>query len=535
MLPIVIDHDVEVEPAKDTYVLTELVRGKLKELLGMSKAPHEDLVRNLLVEQRILLIIDGLSELGSNTKRFLRPIDPNFHANAFVVTSRLEEKLDEVSRTVLRPLRIRGGQLSSFMEKYLQASGQRGLFDDADFFELCRKLSILVELRDSTVLLAKLFADQSVDCKRNGTLLPETIPDLMLQYLNELNRNRQELTDATVHDIVKKIAWISLSKTFRPRPANIKEIACILGPDKYEAQLDYLETKLKIIQVVGANRASVKITLDPLAEYLASLHVVEQFGDAQNEWMKLVERIDLTEGSPKDVEGFLHALRDCCLASTIELPDSLVGEIEKRLGLDTTLIEELRRRQRASQAIDRLASPFADDRVAAAVSLRRLGVSAFPAVRAMTNLLKDSDAEVRKNAIYSLAAMGTFALPAILPLIYTSERDEDTDVRRDALSAANVIAVDCDAPELVAQVQNAAAYPREQTLFATVLRRLRSLYCSRPDAIEILLDVLEDDHGKDVACHLLEGFNPELVALARTQRSELLVVRGTPRSRPVAE
>ena len=72
------------------------------------------------------------------------------------------------------------------MDAYLTQQGKRELFDDPEYFEVCRKLSLMVGEKDITVLLAKLYADQLVAAKEDleAKDLPDNIPDLMLCYLN---------------------------------------------------------------------------------------------------------------------------------------------------------------------------------------------------------------------------------------------------------------------------------------------------------------------------------------------------------------
>jgi hypothetical protein len=161
-------------------------------------------------------------------------------------------------------MRIQGNRLSSFMEAYLGQRGKRGLIDDAEFFDGCRKLSVMVGDRDTTVLLAKLFAEQMISSKANAEQkLPENIPDLMLQYLNELNRKEGLLTDRAVHSAAKSIAWQCLKDTFRPAPAKIEAVLAILGGDSAQERINYLERNLRLVEVVGVGRDKVKFASRP--------------------------------------------------------------------------------------------------------------------------------------------------------------------------------------------------------------------------------------------------------------------------------
>ena len=189
MIPILIEHDLDFNVGGNANSLAARICGQLKVLANEEIAPSEELVNSLLIRQRILVIVDGLSELGVSTRDVIRPSDPKFSANALVVTSRLKEHLEGLSRTNIKPMRIEGNRLSSFMEAYLTQRSKRELFDDTEFFVGCSKLSSLVDRRNITVLLAKLYAEQMIGLK-DGTVqsheLPGTIPELMLEYVNRL-------------------------------------------------------------------------------------------------------------------------------------------------------------------------------------------------------------------------------------------------------------------------------------------------------------------------------------------------------------
>lgn len=171
---------------------------------------------------RVLVIVDRMSELSDATRREIRPGHPDFPANALIVTSRVKENLDNVPKTLMRPMRIEGNRLSSFLEAYLTQCNKRDIFADSEYFDTCSQLSKMVGQHNVTVLLAKLYAEQIIAHKSGitDTHLPDNIPDLMLSYLNELNRdhNPNELDNPTVHQDAKVTAWECLKYTFRPAP-----------------------------------------------------------------------------------------------------------------------------------------------------------------------------------------------------------------------------------------------------------------------------------------------------------------------------
>ncbi|MBV6625603.1 MAG: HEAT repeat domain-containing protein [Rivularia sp. (in: Bacteria)] len=339
MLPILIEQELDIETQGNQAFIQEIT-GQLQVLIGESEVIPTKLVENLLRQRRILVIIDHFSEMSEATRKQIRPASGNFPANALIVTSRLEESLDNVPKTTLKPLRVSGNQLSSFMEAYLTQRGKRDLFDDAEYFDACRRLSLMVGKRNITALFAKLYAEQmiakvTVDSDDFVDDLPLTIPDLMLGYLNELNRDNAdgELDNRTVQKDAKIIAWECLKKTFRPGSRKLDDVVAVLdNQDSVNSRLHHLEKRLRIIQISEPGRDKIRFALDPLAEYLAALYLIDNYGQDNDKW---IEFINATK-SVNDLEaikGFLLAVQDCCASNAEDVPDSVVAALSELTGV----------------------------------------------------------------------------------------------------------------------------------------------------------------------------------------------------------
>jgi HEAT repeat protein len=323
MLPVIIEPD-SILGFDSSHTLLDVTRGQLRHLTEEAEAPAEELVAKLLQRRRILVIIDGLSEFSTAARNLVRPDDPTWLANALVVTSRLEDKLPGPDWTVIQPLRIEGNRLSSFMDLYLVKQHKRELFEDFEFFSGCAKLSSIVVGRDITLLLAKLYAEQMIAQKEGSAALdlPRSVPELMLEYLNQLNSKvggPGKLDDRTVHSVAKAVAWECLSQTGRPIPAPLESLLAPRGRQGVSAEdLKYLEERLLIVQVVGPGRDKVRFTLDPLAEYLAALDLVENYKGDELRWRKFFARAMALPGFPDSIRGFLLAVHDCCSSDNLE-------------------------------------------------------------------------------------------------------------------------------------------------------------------------------------------------------------------------
>lgn len=337
MIPIMIEYELDVSSAGGRHSLIDVIRGQLAALTATPDPIPQDLLVHLLSRRRLLVIVDRFSELSAATRSLIRLGDPDFPVNALIVTSRIEEPLDGVPKTTITPLRIEGNRLSTFMENYLVQVGKRDLFLDSEYFDACSRLSAMVGRRNVTVLLAKLYAEQMIASKDTAskTQLPSNIPDLMLNYLNELNRTRTEDSpdDRAVHQAAKAVAWECLREEYRPTTAmRVRVVAALVDHGITEGILKYLEERLKVIRTVGPGRDQVGFTLDPLAEYLAALHVVEHGPKEEAAWQDFLFKADQLAMASATISGFLLAVLDCCLAKEREakVPQSVQAELERR-------------------------------------------------------------------------------------------------------------------------------------------------------------------------------------------------------------
>jgi HEAT repeat protein len=343
MLPVLIEQEIDPTLVSGKSPFLEVIRGQLQDLIDTAEPIPEELLERLLRQRYILVIVDRFSEMSETTRKAIRPELPDFPVNALIVTSRVEEALGQVTKFTLKPMRIEGNRLSSFMEAYLLRRGKRDLFSDSEFFSACSQLSVLVGQRTITVLLAKMYAEQMIAVKSGSFIsdLPDTVPDLMLRYLNELNRDAAtgQPNNRTVQQDTKVIAWECLKRTYCPMPVKRDTVITAMGGDDAVSRLKYLEERLRIIQTIDAAQYLIRFSLDPLAEYLAALHMIELYNQNESEWYQFLKQVDMTIGSPASVQGLLLALRDCCLSSghTVEVPAFLLEELNQRLNFATTV------------------------------------------------------------------------------------------------------------------------------------------------------------------------------------------------------
>ncbi|MGA2403265.1 MAG: HEAT repeat domain-containing protein [Syntrophobacteraceae bacterium] len=343
MLPVLIEEELDSEASGVSDILTDVIRRQLQILCDEPTPISEELLDHLLRRQRLLVIIDRISEMSTTSQAKVQPGASHFSSNALIVTSRLNEELGGIPKTVIKPLRIAGNRLSSFMENYLTQRNKRELFTDAAFFNACGKLSEMVGDREATVLLAKLYAEKMIHVQEaeSGEELPNTIPDLMIDYLNEINRGVTEgkLDDRTVHRDAQTIAWECLRQNYRPTHARISDVLAKLTGNDAPNRLKYLEGRLRLIQTIQPAQDRVRFLLDPLAEYLAGLYLIDTNADSEEKWREFLSYGTQAPGTPVAIRGFLLAVRDCCIAKHADkfIPNFVVDELNVQVRLGSQL------------------------------------------------------------------------------------------------------------------------------------------------------------------------------------------------------
>jgi len=314
MLPVVIEHDLDHSLADGRpafTALTEAIRGYLQAHLPAEETLSEEFLDQLLRQRRILVIVDHLSETSPAARAAIRPGHADFPAHALIITSRTEEPLDGVPHSAVQPQRIDGQRLASFLESYLSQQGKRTLFDDPEYFEACRRLSVLVGRREITPLLGKLYADQLIAQKEMAAANPPaTMPELMIRYVYELNRAIEKghrRSDTDVLRDAQRTAWECVRQRLRSEPVSRAVILEALGGHDAATRLTYLEDRLGLVRASGSERLT--FALDPLAEYLAAWEIISTHPGDMAFWRPFAARA--RQGDPDTTRTFLQALTEC--------------------------------------------------------------------------------------------------------------------------------------------------------------------------------------------------------------------------------
>jgi HEAT repeat protein len=442
MLPVLIEQELKLQSGEGMKPLMEDIVGQIQDLSdGEQKIVDELLVEQLLRKRRILLIVDHFSEMSQQTREKINPEVPEFPANALVITSRIEEKFNGIDNKITT-LRFDGGKLAYFIEQYLKQCQKWKLFQDQEeFLQECAQLAGIVgDKKTITVLLAKLYAERMINAKENSSLRErrlDNIPDLIIDHLKKLNREVERLTNEEYHTLefdAKLIAWKCLERDYKPSYVERESVIVALGEKKADNSLEHFEKKLHLIK--SGKSGTIRFALDPLAEYLAGLYLVENYNENEASWHYFFAKVDSNPDKREEIKGFLLAVRDCCLAKGTEakVPSFVAEELGKLAGLDLEALKQEQQKQRIRRFIDNLRLPHQDDRLHAVEELSKMAAIAKSAVDGLLIALKNNDSDVRYYAAEALGNLDNTS-ESVLQGLVASLEDDDFHVSRSAAEA----------------------------------------------------------------------------------------------------
>jgi HEAT repeat protein len=334
MIPIIVERGSDTSVFTDVKLFSKTIRGQLQNIVNETQPLPVWLCEALLRDRRVLVVIDGLSELDNAPSAL--PLHPDFPVAALIVTSRSNRIWSDAVHVDIEPLRIDSNHLLPFMNAYLASETE--VLDDAELYEACRHLARLVgKDRSITPLLARLYVEQlSKGILRGAGArdVPADVPALVLGYLNTINRERRptDPDQAVIREAATVAAWECCKDELRVGYARKSEVYKAFADGDIKSDvLDYLESKLQLIRSIPPAETHIEFSLDPLAEYLASLRLVSMMkGEA--DWNCFLEKVDEMSVHGGEIGDLLKAVWDCCkhADSRAQVPDQIVEAIYSR-------------------------------------------------------------------------------------------------------------------------------------------------------------------------------------------------------------
>lgn len=322
MLPVLV--------AQETTELLATVTGVLNEMLNEEELP-EDLVRGLLSRQRLLVIIDGLSERDTKTQEHISQIFSQESSlfNALLITSRSEPQLGITEKTTLYTILLDARRVVPFIVDYLaRLEKVEALQDGRIQLRLGEQILSIAESsgRETSVtpLLIKLFVDSAVKRVSEGSSLddmPQVIPEVFVDYLQRLNAGPTVGGRGFSNDVFisagQVLAELSVGSNLVPNDFSPSEALEALKRENLgdAALTDRLVSSTVIEQRSIGGMPILRFSLDPAAEYLAATRAVLSLrvaGEAAA--LQLLAKMIGVPGYPAECEGYLRAFASCYLA-----------------------------------------------------------------------------------------------------------------------------------------------------------------------------------------------------------------------------
>ncbi len=528
VVPMLVEADLQGEESLLSRVRSTLV--SLTEHLGSESgglAPTLPLVRALLERRRLLVILDHFSELGDESRQRLLPTADDFPSAWAIVTSRREENFGGKVVLHLRPQRLTADRLWLFFTDYLRlVQAEEALDFDLHERAVARLREITAGIVDEqqaiTVLLAKLYIDVVLAERRGagGSLLPASVPALMLTYVRQINGAIPE-ADRQPRELVVRalqhLAQASEERLFRPRPVRRDVALRALARASAEREgmegeegshlprdgvelLRYLVERLFLVEESPDGEA-LRLVLDPLVDYLAAMGWLRQLdSEGDDAWEGFLGQTLPAQGCEGAAlaQGFLRALYDSAVHAPdpavlgLEIEPQVLARLAELAAIDPARIALERERRRLRRLIDDLAEPDQPVRMQAIEELCRRRTSEEMVTRALGRVLKSEqqDQEVRQAAAIALAAQGGLAAARALADLVDLPMSGGVELRRTMLEGLGLA---------LTGLRDSSQASAKEELQQLLERELRA------DALDLLVNGEEDWAEHDRRLPLLQG------------------------------
>jgi hypothetical protein len=295
--------------------LRELIKRKVENIAGEEISP--ELMRQLLSNLRLILFLDGFSELTSDAQRQIIEGFEELSIKALVLSSRRRTDIASLDRISLFPKPLDSRTLLYFITALLSRLPEDKAHLNTMQLQLdlgnrvVRAMAPKGQEIPLTPLLVTLYVERAIDLlSRDQTLddLPATVAEAYFDYLRQLFRDTALIGADKMLTAVKAIAKLSLGGRFVPAnfssDSALRLLESILGTGSDVALEALVASGILSTEELGLGR-SLRFVFDPLAEFCAAYAYAEDLGNDAARWASFLERLDDADSSSS---GFRTAL-----------------------------------------------------------------------------------------------------------------------------------------------------------------------------------------------------------------------------------
>jgi energy-coupling factor transporter ATP-binding protein EcfA2 len=311
----------------------------LREMVG-GEDLEDDIVRKLLLKKRVLVILDGLSELDAETQSAVKALFQVADVNALVITTRQVQQLGPKRLTVLRPEMITEQNLFYFVSEYLGREEVREVLSGGEARLVSESVMEVFGpgkgWRAVTPLVVKLIVDEAVELRRRRRPLSElsgSAPGAIINYLLRVNPQDDNTPNRVPNDVIINASRVLANCGLRPRwaPRDFfldeaqKELVEFSQSSGRADIIRRLIDNSVLEERTYGGTSFLRFSFDPVAEYLAALYWLNRLRGNEDGWKTWLKELKETPGFPDEMQGFLGALEDCMVSYRTQF---LVPEIE---------------------------------------------------------------------------------------------------------------------------------------------------------------------------------------------------------------
>jgi hypothetical protein len=336
MIPVWIDEDLD--PGNNA--LAKIIKEKLTAIF-----PEEDLddefLRAMLRKQRILVILDRLSERSAATQQYVQRIYRSVRVEALVITTRTVLHPEGSVPHLLYPQPLDETNLLRFMTSLVKEGCDQAAGPDASGPAVAAPLSSMDEqlalghrLRDLfqatragsanrapiIPLPVRLFVEDARRLIRAGLPLDElplSIPAVYFRYLEQVNPNQPQapnfMTNLEMRKAAMLLAKVALGDDFIPKDFFRDDATGLLKengwaePQKLDPVQRLIDNGILMEKTVGGF-SRLRFVLDPIAENLAAAYYVRMCRQDPECLKKLKNDAAKAPGFLAAVELFVSAM-----------------------------------------------------------------------------------------------------------------------------------------------------------------------------------------------------------------------------------
>ncbi len=312
-VPIIVEGSIDQD-------LTTIMLNQMRFLFG-EEIPAT-LLTTLIRNNRIVVIIDGLSEMTPASHDRITSLDASGPPFMLLVTARREENLFGGTRVhEIRRCNLSKSALAGFLEFLLKEIGHQLNLNNINFFDGCSTLSKLVKGSQVPPIVVVIYVQLLASGGWKDHLMffsLKDVPDLFWGYVNRINSSVRynRVSDPEVLRYLRTVAWACVSTTLQPTPCSrtiiLRALEGVASPAN--AFLGYLEDTLSLVETLRPAQTQVRFVLDPLAEYLAAAYLLEEGRDNAQEWGRVLSILE-QPGQQEACHGFWRALSETANSS----------------------------------------------------------------------------------------------------------------------------------------------------------------------------------------------------------------------------